>query len=271
MCKDCGCQEANEAASRGVHEHWIDGKLVRHSHDVHEQGHEHEHASLPSHRETLKSSRRIHLEESVLSKNDAIAKENRFWFQKHKIRVVNMISAPGSGKTALLEKTIALLDGKCAVLTGDQERSFDAERLEAKGAIVKQIHTLSSCHLDASMIQKEIGTFVRPDLKILIIENVGNLVCPAAFDLGEDEKIALLSTAEGEDKPSKYPRLFMDAKVVVLTKMDLVPYLDWSLEKCENYIRSVNPTARILRTSAKTGEGLDAWVNYLVTTSSKVA
>jgi hydrogenase nickel incorporation protein HypB len=253
MCRDCGCGETNQTTDHEVHEHWIDGKWVRHSH-AEEQDHSHP-----------KSARKIVIEESVLAKNDSIAASNRKWFQEHKIRAFNLISAPGSGKTTLLEKTIERLNEPkaLAILTGDQEGDFDAERLRAKGAVVKQLNTPSSCHLNAAMIQSELGSFVRPGLKMLIIENVGNLVCPAAFDLGEDEKIALLSTTEGEDKPSKYPRLFLEAKVIVITKMDLVPHLDWSLQKCEEHIRRVNPHAKIILTSAKTGQGLDEWIKIL--------
>jgi len=271
MCRDCGCQEAGlEHAHRdhvedhshvhdhGVHEHWVDGKLIRHSH-------------TPRLTETP---RRIRLEESVLAKNDRIAGENRQWFADHHIRVLNLISSPGSGKTLLLEKTVQALtaahaDFKLAIMTGDQERDFDAQRLKSAGAEVLQLNTQSACHLDAEMIRKQLGTFVRPDHQVLIIENVGNLVCPAAFDLGENHKVALLSCTEGEDKPSKYPLLFREASLIVLTKMDLVPHLDWDLKLCEQHIRSVNAHAPILQISARTGIGMDAWLNFLHTESEQ--
>lgn len=264
MCRDCGCQEAG-AATHGhdhgeqqahhhqnehEHEHWIDGKLIRHSHAP-----------------TGESSRRIALEESVLAKNDRIAGENRKWFADHKLTVLNLISSPGSGKTLLLEKTTQRIGpgSGIAILNGDQERDFDAQRLKSAGAEVLQINTLSSCHLDAGMIQAELGRFVRPEHRLLVIENVGNLVCPAAFDLGESKKIALLSCTEGEDKPSKYPLLFHEAALIVITKIDLIPHLDWSLELCERHIRKVNATAPILRLSARTGEGLSGWLDFLTT------
>jgi len=177
-----------------------------------------------------------------LAKNDRIASENRNWFTTNGVVVFNLISSPGSGKTFLLEKTIRELGPKLniAILTGDQEQDYDAQRLKSAGARVKQLNTGSSCHLDASMIERELGLFIKPEPHLLIIENVGNLVCPAAFDLGEAMKIALLSCTEGEDKPSKYPLLFSEASLILLTKMDLVPHLDWNLALCEKHIRQVN-------------------------------
>jgi hydrogenase nickel incorporation protein HypB len=248
MCRDCGCQEAS-----AEHEHWINGKLVKHTHDQ-------ETRFRP-----IEGVRKIRLEHSVLAKNDRIAADNRQWFTKNGVTVFNLISSPGSGKTLLLEKTIEKLQGnlKVTILTGDQEHDFDAQRLKSAGAEVLQLNTGSSCHLDASMIQKELGRFVRPEPQLLIIENVGNLVCPAAFDLGETLKIALLSCTEGEDKPSKYPLLFHEASLIVITKMDLEPHLDWRLELCEEHIRKVNSSAPILRLSSRTGAGLDSWIDFL--------
>ena len=181
------------------------------------------------------------------------------------MHAINLISSPGSGKTFLLEKTLELLNGRLrlAILTGDQEKDYDAQRLLKKGAKVKQLNTLSSCHLDAQMIERELGGFVEPNLDLLIIENIGNLVCPAAFDLGEAQKIALLSTTEGEDKPSKYPLLFHEAAVVMISKTDLMPYLDWSLEECISHIRRINSKAPIFQLSAKSGVGMDLWIEFL--------
>jgi hydrogenase nickel incorporation protein HypB len=241
MCRDCGCGEASQ--------------------QKHQQ---HKMRKLRS----LNPPRKITVELSILAKNEGIARENRAWFENNGMRVLNLISSPGSGKTLLLEKTVEILkrespDFKMVILTGDQERDFDAQRLQAAGADVLQLNTPSSCHLDASMIQKQLGAFVRPEHRLLVIENVGNLVCPAAFDLGESQKVALLSTPEGEDKPSKYPLLFHEAGLIVITKTDLVPYLDWKLELCEHHIRRVNASAPILRLSAKTGVGLGAWVEFI--------
>ncbi len=253
MCKDCGCQMANDRSY--YHSHGDDGH--HHSHD-HDHDHDHHH----------NESKTVDLEMDILHKNDEIARRNRKWFNDHGIRVVNLISSPGSGKTMLLEKTLELLQDhkgiNVAILVGDQEKDFDAKRLLEKGGKVKQLNTLSSCHLDASMIEREIGDFVDESLDLLIIENVGNLVCPASFDLGEHQKIALLSTTEGEDKPAKYPVLFHNANLAVITKIDLIPHLDWDLAKCKSYIRQVNPGISILETSGKTGEGVDTWVKFLL-------
>jgi hydrogenase nickel incorporation protein HypB len=248
MCRDCGCEEAGAA-----HDHWINGKKITHTH-----GHEAQY-------QPVKRPRKLSLEQSILAKNDRFASSNRQWFTTYGITVFNLISSPGSGKTLLLEKTIEKLSGvlKITILTGDQEHSFDAERLKTAGAEVRQLNTGSSCHLDASMIQNELGHFVKPEPQLLIIENVGNLVCPAAFDLGETLKVAFLSCTEGEDKPSKYPLLFHEASLIVLTKMDLEPHLDWSLKLCEEHIRRVNATAPILRLSSKNGVGLDSWLDFL--------
>jgi len=276
MCRDCGCEEANHSAQGNAsesgeenveHRHWVNGKWIQHSHRA--EGAPATQARLGGAVHRMVPPRRISLELSVLAKNDRIAQENRDWFETHRVQVMNLISSPGSGKTFLLEKTAQhfgkTAPARMAILTGDQEQDFDAQRLKAVGADVLQLNTQSACHLDASMIQKQLGAFVLPEHRLLIIENVGNLVCPASFDLGESMKVALLSTPEGEDKPSKYPLLFKEAGLIVITKMDLVPHLDWSLELCEQHIRKVNPMARILLLSAKTGEGLPEWFDFLET------
>ena len=174
--------------------------------------------------------------------------------------IKKLISSPGSGKTFLLEKTLEALDGdvRAAVITGDQQTDNDAKRLEGKGAPVVQIETRSSCHLDAQQVRDRLEAVVFDGIELLLIENVGNLVCPAAFDLGEDSKVALLSVTEGEDKPLKYPVLFHDSPVCVITKIDLLPHLDTDIEKCRQSIRAVRPDAKIFEVSAKTGEGMDA-------------
>jgi hydrogenase nickel incorporation protein HypB len=239
MCLDCGCDIANKTPKY----------IYQNQHNVPIVG----------------ELRKISLEHLVLSKNNDLASKNRKWFEAHKIKVINLISSPGSGKTLLLEKTVEKLNGelKMSILVGDQEKDFDALRLKAQGAQVKQLNTLSSCHLDSLMISKELGAFVSSDLDLLIIENVGNLVCPAAFDLGESFKVALLSTAEGEEKPSKYPLLFHEAALIVITKMDLKPHLDWDQALCEQHIRKINAKAPIIYLSSKTGEGMDLWIQFL--------
>jgi hydrogenase nickel incorporation protein HypB len=208
----------------------------------------------------------ISLEQKLLSKNDEFAAQNRKWLVDRGIVAINIISSPGSGKTLLLEKTLLALRGRvpCAVITGDLQTDNDAQRLQNKGALVRQIETISGCHLDAHQIAHELEAVTAGGAKLLFIENVGNLVCPAAFDLGEHFKIALLSTTEGEDKPVKYPALFSQVPVVVLSKIDLVPHLDWDIQKCREFLHRVHPGVFVFELSAKTGQGLEAWIEYLV-------
>ena len=205
------------------------------------------------------------LELKVLAENDAQAELNRKWLTDHGVIAINLVSSPGTGKTLLLERTLERLQGRvpCAVITGDQCTDNDAKRLMGKGAPVRQIETVNSCHLDAARVGALLPEVAGNGIKLLFIENIGNLVCPAAFDLGEHFKVALLSTTEGEDKPVKYPTLFGLAPVVVLTKMDLVPHLDWNLSRCREYLRQIHPGVFIFELSAKTGQGMDAWIKYL--------
>ncbi len=237
MCETCGCGTANEQ---------------HHHHDHH---HDHNH----SHTKT------VTMEQKVLAQNDALAEQNRTWLAARGITAINLISAPGSGKTLLLEKTLEQLSGKikCAVITGDQQTDRDAQRLQGKGAKIHQIETISSCHLDAHQISHALPNVAEDGTKLLFIENVGNMVCPTAFELGESFKVALLSTPEGEDKPIKYPVLFAISKAILLTKMDLTDALDWDLSACRKYIQQVQPGANVIELSAKTGDGMDAWISYL--------
>lgn len=209
--------------------------------------------------------RTIELERRVLADNDAAAQANREWLSRHGVTAINLISSPGTGKTYLLERTLERLAGrvKCAVITGDQCTDHDAKRLMGKGAVVRQIETISSCHLDAARVGALLPEVAGDGVRLLFIENIGNLVCPAAFDLGEHFKVALLSTTEGEDKPVKYPALFSMAPVVVLTKMDLAPHLDWSLPKCREYLNRIRPGVFVFELSARTGAGMEAWIEYL--------
>jgi len=231
MCTECGCGEANE------HHH--------HSHN-------HDH-------------RVVEVQQSVLAHNDHIAQHNRENLDAHGVLAINLISSPGSGKTFLLEKTLEALNGKikCAVITGDQQTDNDARRLANKGAKIFQIETKTSCHLNADQVAAALPEVLEDDTKLLFIENVGNMVCPTAFELGEHFKVALLSTPEGEDKPEKYPVLFATAKLTLLTKMDLAEPLDWDLKACQRSIQSVHPGMMTLKLSAKTGDGMPAWLDYL--------
>ena len=246
MCKECGCEE---------HDH----------EDDHGHGHTHGRAHSHPHGKT----RTVTLESKVLSRNDEKAEENRAWLARNDIVAINLISSPGSGKTLLLERTLERLRGRvaCSVIVGDVQTDNDARRLDGKGAAVRQIETHGACHLDAERVGKLLPD-VAAGTRLLFIENVGNLVCPSAFDLGEDFKVALLSTPEGEDKPAKYPALFAAAPVVVLTKMDLAVHLDWDLGKCRDYLRRIHPGVYIFELSARTGQGMDAWIDYLTKLTS---
>ena len=208
----------------------------------------------------------VKVEQSVLKRNDEAAIENRAWLDARRVTAVNLISSPGTGKTTLLEKTLAALARRnigCGVIVGDVQTDLDAQRLSGKGAQVRQIETKNSCHLDALRVGQLLPEVVLEETRLLFIENVGNLICPASFNLGEDFKAALLSTTEGEEKPLKYPSIFSRAKVVILTKCDLIPHLDFDLVKCRENIAKAAPQAAVFELSAKTGEGLDKWVDYL--------
>jgi hydrogenase nickel incorporation protein HypB len=211
--------------------------------------------------------RALSLERRILSHNDRIAEANRCRLSERGIVALNFISAPGTGKTLLLEKTLAALEGRvpCAVIAGDQRTDNDARRLSGKGAGVAQIETAGACHLDAERVQSVLPQVVTHDTRLLFIENVGNLVCPSAFDLGESFKVALMSVTEGEDKPLKYPSLFTQAPVAVLTKIDLLPHLDCDVSVCRENLRRMHPGVRVFEVSAKSGEGMGRWIEYLVT------
>jgi hydrogenase nickel incorporation protein HypB len=207
----------------------------------------------------------VPLERKVLSENDRLAAELRVDFARHGIRVLNLISSPGSGKTALLERTLAAFDmGKrVAVLTGDIQTDADAQRLARYGFPVRQITTAGACHLDARMVRKALEDWDLAKLDLLFIENVGNLVCPTSYDLGEAAKVVLLSVAEGEEKPLKYPGIFFKSKLMVLTKIDLLPYVPFRIEEAITNARSVQPGIEILRVSNTSGEGLGEWMEWV--------
>lgn len=264
MCTDCGC-----GSPKIAHDHAHDnGHDHPHPHS-HDGGADHVHSHDPS-GVSGGTARRIDLEQSLLAKNDEIAALNRAWLAGRNIVALNLISSPGSGKTLLLERTLDRLRGKlsCAVVTGDVQTDNDARRLADRGAPVRQIETRNACHLNASHLRDVLPDVCPPGTRLLFIENVGNLVCPSAFDLGETFKVALISTTEGEDKPLKYPALFSLAQVAVLTKTDLIPALDWNLAECRKALQSVHPGMFIFELSARTGDGMDAWVEYLLRLAS---
>lgn len=247
MCTVCGCSPED-------HNH-------DHKHDDH---HDHDHGHSHSHGET-ETARKIAVETDILSKNNRLARENRNLFFRKGVFVLNLVSSPGSGKTTILERTLHDLRQKFrfAVVEGDQQTDNDAVRIAATGVPVRQVNTGAGCHLDAHMIGHAIETFDLENLDVLLIENVGNLVCPASFDLGENHKVVVLSVTEGEDKPLKYPAMFHNSDVMLLNKVDLLPHVDFDVEKCKEMARQVNPDILIFDVSSKTGEGMTDWYEWL--------
>jgi hydrogenase nickel incorporation protein HypB len=213
----------------------------------------------------MSQSRMVQIERDILSKNDDYAAKNRARLAEQGIFALNLVSSPGSGKTTLLCRSIDALKGKLAisVVEGDQQTSYDAERIRATGVPALQINTGKGCHLDAHMVGHALQKLAPADGSLLFIENVGNLVCPAAFDLGEAYKVAILSTTEGEDKPLKYPDMFRAASLMLVNKVDLLPYLSFDVDKAIEHARRVNPQLEVIRVSATTGEGFDEWLAWL--------
>ncbi len=209
----------------------------------------------------------IKLGSNILGSNELLARKNRSEFQNQEILVLNLMSSPGAGKTTLLERTIELLNGqlRLGVIEGDLYTDQDAQRIEQKGVQVIQINTEGTCHLDAGMIGKAFNNLPEKDnIDIIFIENVGNLVCPAEFDLGEDYKVVVLSTAEGNDKPLKYPLIFHESRAVILNKIDLLPYTDFSLERFHKDLENINPKAQTFMVSGRTGQGISEWTDWLL-------
>lgn len=208
----------------------------------------------------------VRLESNLLGANDLLARKNRRTFSQQGMLVINLMSSPGSGKTTILEKTIEYLNGEInlGVIEGDLYTDNDAQRIEQKGVKVVQINTEGACHLDADMVGKAFNELEGGKLDLLFIENVGNLVCPAEFDLGEDFKAVVMSTTEGNDKVVKYPLIFREAKVILLNKIDLLPYTNFSLEQFRSDLSQINPDAPVFPVSGRTGEGISAWNDWLL-------
>lgn len=266
MCTVCGC---GEDASHG-HSHPHEHSHEAHHHHTHDHGdHDHTHdysqGAAGVHVAGFSQARLISIEQDILSKNNRHADANRRWLNERGILALNLVSSPGAGKTTLLTKTIAALANSVsvAVIEGDQQTSHDADRIRATGAAAIQINTGKGCHLDGHMVAHALGDLKSADGSILFIENVGNLVCPAAFDLGEAAKVVILSVTEGADKPLKYPDMFHAASLMILNKTDLLPYVEFDVERCCDYARRINPGIKILQLSATTGEGMTAWLNWL--------
>lgn len=215
--------------------------------------------------EAARDLRVITLEQNVLEENEQVAVQNRALFNRHGIYVLNLISSPGAGKTSLLVETLRRLGGElsCAVIEGDQQTAHDARRIAETGAPVVQINTRGGCHLNAAQVRSALEHLPLDELDLIFIENVGNLVCPSSFDLGENEKIVIMSITEGEDKPVKYPQAFSLARLMVLTKIDLLPHLRFDLDLCKAFAYRVNPQIEILETSVFDASGLESWLNAL--------
>ena len=299
MCSVCGCGQATVEGHDHAHDHGHHHQ--HHDHGGHDHGghdhegmseaehaalhaagveHGHEHAhdhghgaphihygegeagvSVPG----LDQTRVIRMEEAVLGENDRRAARNRARFETDGVLTLNLLSSPGSGKTTLLCETVKALrpEVSVAVIEGDQQTSNDADRIRATGAPAIQVNTGKGCHLDAAMIDDATNALSPAEGSVLFIENVGNLVCPAAFDLGEAAKVVILSVTEGEDKPIKYPDMFAVADLMILNKIDLAPYVQFDIARCMGFARRVNPSLQILQLSATTGEGLEAWLDWV--------
>jgi hydrogenase nickel incorporation protein HypB len=271
VCADCGCGEEGRTRVTLLG-HPADHHHHAHPHPDHDhpQDHDHPHDHDADHPhphppEQNHGSRTITIEQAVLAKNDRLAGRNRTWLAEQGITAVNVMSSPGSGKTSLLERTVRELDGVRAVsvIEGDQETLLDAERIRATGCRVVQINTGAGCHLDAEMLARGLEALQPPPGSLLFIENVGNLVCPALFDLGETGKVVVISVTEGDDKPLKYPQMFAAADVVLVNKTDLLPYVDFDVRACADRARSIKPGVEIIPLSVKTGEGIQGWYDWL--------
>ncbi len=287
MCTTCGCSTGNDptytdlrAGGHG-HDHGHDhdhDHVHAHDHD-HEHPHDHDHEHPQDHHHShdpghthehrhdgpAGQGRMVAIEQAILAKNQLAAERNRGWLAGREVLAVNLMSSPGAGKTSILERTIRDLRDtvQICVLEGDQATTNDAERIRAAGAPVVQINTGTGCHLEADMVARGMRQLEPARGSMLLIENVGNLVCPALFDLGEQAKVVIMSVTEGEDKPIKYPHMFRACELMLLNKIDLLPHLRFDVERCIGYARQVNPRIRVLQVSAETGQGMQTWYQWL--------
>lgn len=263
MCATCGCGNDGAvitlAGNAKAHDH-----IHSHTHP-HEHPHGHENPDGDADGDGHVHTETVSLEQRVLAKNDLLAEQNRDWLTERNILALNILSSPGAGKTTLLERSVGTLAARrpVTVIEGDQETLLDAERIRAAGARAVQINTGAGCHLDAQMVRRALETLHPAQGSLVFIENVGNLVCPALFDLGEHSKLVVISVTEGTDKPLKYPHMFAAAALVVVNKVDLLPYVDFDLNIFGRHVRSINPEAEILPLSATTGDGMSAWFDWI--------
>ena len=269
MCTVCGCGEGEVTIEGHHHHHGQSG----HAHHHHDEGPVKEGDNLhygkgPAHAHApgLSQGRMVQIEQDILAKNNQYAAANRHRFSHGHQLVLNLVSSPGSGKTTLLTETLKRLQGRLplAVIEGDQQTAHDAERIRATGVDAIQVNTGKGCHLDAHMVGHAVDHLQLPRFALLFIENVGNLVCPAGFDLGEDAKVAILSVTEGEDKPLKYPDMFAASRLMLINKVDLLPHLQFDVDQAIDYARRVNPDIAVIQVSATTGEGMDEWIDWIL-------
>jgi hydrogenase nickel incorporation protein HypB len=260
MCATCGCggdevrinmfadshPHSGDPQPRLDHDH---GPAGQHEH-THHQGHDHDRTHT------------LMLEQAVLAKNDHLAEHNRNWLAERGLTAINVMSSPGAGKTTLLERTIIDSGLTLSVIEGDQETTVDAERIRAAGARSVQVNTGAGCHLDAAMVRSALDQ-LQPETGVVVIENVGNLVCPALFDLGEARKVVIISVTEGDDKPLKYPHMFSSADLIVINKTDLLPYVDFDIDRFARDARKLQPRVDLLAVSARSGDNLDRWFEWL--------
>ena len=277
MCSTCGCGGAGlEPQTRAdvrphAHDHAHDGHHDHgdsshdHVHDHDHPGHAHEDGHGPA-LPRANGNKVLQIELALLAENDRLAAQNRAFLDGRRTRGFNLISSPGAGKTTLLEKTLASLSAAlvpCAVIEGDQKTDLDAQRIARTGVPVFQIETGRSCHLDAGQVQRAMKGLDVPDRGLFFIENVGNLICPTEFALGEHERVTIVSVAEGHDKPAKYPLAFSSATAVVISKIDLLPHVDFDIAEAKRVILGLNPNAPVFELSARTGVGMEAWLSWL--------
>jgi hydrogenase nickel incorporation protein HypB len=263
MCSTCGCGQPDDIVKITVPGEKNVNDPENHHHDDAGSGHHHHPDSTHTHHH--ENSREVKLEQDILYKNNLLAERNRGFLLAKNITAINLVSSPGSGKTTLLEKTVQLLNKTIplSIIEGDQQTSHDADRIAATGANVVQINTGKGCHLDAHMVLHAIEKLQPQPNSMLFIENVGNLVCPSMFDLGEKWRVVIMSVTEGEDKPIKYPDMFLTSQICIINKMDLLPYVEFNLEKAKDYARKVNPEINFMEVSATTGDGLDEWISWI--------
>lgn len=263
MCTTCGCGQDDKPkiVSQAEADHSHDHSHNHEHHHHHDHDHNHE---LPS-MKVDRSAKTIKLEQDILYKNNQFADQTRSMLKEKSIIAINLVSSPGSGKTTLLEKTIKALNSQIAfsVIEGDQATFNDARRIKETGCDVVQINTGAGCHLEADMISQCLQKLEPQEQSLIFIENVGNLVCPALFDLGENLKAVILSVTEGEDKPLKYPHMFKESRLMIINKIDLLPYVEFDIAKCIEYARKINPDIEVLQVSATKGDGLDNWYQWL--------